>query len=321
MSQEAPRIVDMQNVTLAFEPDVGVFDLSLYVPQGSIFGLIGPSGAGKTTTVRLMVGVYPAQQGTIDVLGSDPVRFGPRMRERIGYMPQHFMLYPELTVRENMRFIASLYGLGWFSRRERINEMLELVEMSDADRRLGRNLSGGMRRRLQLAGALLNEPDLLFADEPTAGIDPALRSRLWEYLQAYRDRGKTLFVTTQYVNEAAYCDLVAVMREGRLLYVDTPEGLRSRALGGEIVAIKVGDDRVFDALRLLDVQPLVRRANRLPGEPGVIHVYVDDSSEAVPDIVELFNEQSDIEVLQAERYEPPFDDIFRILMEKEQVRA
>ncbi len=123
------------------------------------------------------------------------------------------------------------------------------------------------------------------------------------------------------MNEAAYCDLVAVMRDGRLLYVDTPAGLRQRALGGDIVALKVADSAVLDALRLLDVQPLVRRAIRLPAEPGLIHVYVDDSSEALPDIIELFNEQSDIEITQAERYEPPFDDIFRILMEKEQVRA
>lgn len=317
MSEQAERIVNMEDVTLAFEPGVGVFDLSLYVPEGSIFGLIGPSGSGKTTTVRLMLGVYQPDEGKIRVLGKEPAQFSHRTRESIGYMPQQFVLYPELTTRENLNFVASLYGISWFGRREKIDEMLELVELMPADDRLATKLSGGMQRRLSLAAALLNRPRILFADEPTAGIDPELRSRVWEYLQEYRAEGNTLFITTQYVNEAAYCDLVAVMRGGRLMTVDTPDGLRRRALGGEIVALTVAPDRTLETLRILEGQPGVHRALRMTNEPGHIHVFVDNAGEMLPDIISGFTRHSDIDVRHAERYDPPFDDIFRMLMEEE----
>lgn len=317
---EKERIVNLKGVTLSFEPGVGVFDLSLYVPEGTIFGLIGPSGSGKTTTVRLMLGVYRPDEGEIRVLGEEPAHFTNHTREQIGYMQQQFVLYPDLTTRENLNFAASIYGISPFNRRERINEMLDLVELRDADSRLARNLSGGMRRRLSLASALLNGPRLLFADEPTAGIDPALRSRVWEYLEEYRERGNTLFITTQYVNEAAYCDLVAVMRGGRLFTVDTPEGLRRQALGGEIVSLTVAPERTLEAVRILEMQSGVLKTHRVNNEPGRINVYVERSDEMLPDLIGMFARQSDIDIRQAERYEPPFDDVFRMLMQAEDDR-
>jgi len=310
----------MHDVRLEFQPGVGVFDLSLYVPDGAVFGLVGPSGSGKTTTVRLMLGVYHPDEGEIQVLGEEPARFHNRTRERVGYMPQQFILYPELTVRENLNFVASLYGISWFQRGKRIDEMLELVELKPAEKRLASKLSGGMQRRLQLAAALLNRPRLLFADEPTAGIDPELRSRVWDYLQEYRAQGNTLFITTQYVNEAAYCDLVAVMRAGRLMTVDTPEGLRRRALGGEVIALTVAPERTLETVRLLEREPGVLRTHRIGSQPGRIHVYVENSGEMLPDIISLFARGSDIDIQQAEKYEPPFDDIFRILMQQEDER-
>ncbi|HOA24845.1 MAG TPA: ABC transporter ATP-binding protein [Aggregatilineales bacterium] len=319
-SASSERIVDMHDVRLEFQPGVGVFDLSLYVPDGAVFGLVGPSGSGKTTTVRLMLGVYHPDEGEIQVLGEEPARFHNRTRERVGYMPQQFILYPELTVRENLNFVASLYGISWFQRGKRIDEMLELVELKPAEKRLASKLSGGMQRRLQLAAALLNRPRLLFADEPTAGIDPELRSRVWDYLQEYRAQGNTLFITTQYVNEAAYCDLVAVMRAGRLMTVDTPEGLRRRALGGEVIALTVAPERTLETVRLLEREPGVLRTHRIGSQPGRIHVYVENSGEMLPDIISLFARGSDIDIQQAEKYEPPFDDIFRILMQQEDER-
>lgn len=319
-SHSSERIVDMHDVKLEFQPGVGVFDLSLYVPDGAVFGLVGPSGSGKTTTVRLMLGVYHPDEGEIRVLGEEPARFHNRTRERVGYMPQQFILYPELTVRENLNFVASLYGISWFQRGKRIDEMLDLVELKPAEKRLASKLSGGMQRRLQLAAALLNRPRLLFADEPTAGIDPELRSRVWDYLQEYRAQGNTLFITTQYVNEAAYCDLVAVMRAGRLMTVDTPEGLRRRALGGEVIALTVAPERTLETVRLLEREPGVLRTHRIGRQPGRIHVYVENSGEMLPDIISLFARGSDIDIQQAEKYEPPFDDIFRILMQQEDER-
>src|SRR4029078_9599481 len=216
-----PIMVHAEHVEKVFSGDVGVFDLNFEVPTGTIFGMIGPSGCGKTTTVRLMTGLYKPDRGNLSVLNRVPSKFSTRTRERLGYMPQHFVLYPNLTVWENLNFVASLYGLGYFSRRKRLEYALDFVELSDVRGRLGSQLSGGMQRRLELACALVHDPLLLFADEPTAGLDPMLRQTIWSECRGLRDAGRTLVVTTQYVGEAEYCDQVAVLARGRLVALGT----------------------------------------------------------------------------------------------------
>jgi ABC-2 type transport system ATP-binding protein len=315
-AQLPPVMVDAQGVTRAFTDDAGVFDLSFEVPTGTIFGMIGPSGSGKTTTVRLMTGLYKPDGGSMRVLGRDPAKFSAGTRERIGYMPQQFVLYPNLTVWENLNFVASLYGLGYFKRRKRLEYVLDLVELGPARKRLGSQLSGGMQRRLELACSLVHDPLLLFADEPTAGIDPVLRNKFWEHFRELRDEGRTLFVTTQYVGEAAYCDYVAVMREGRLLHVDTPAGLRRTALGGEVIKLVVAPARSLDAVQMLQRHPAVSDVRRSRGQPGLLYVYTDEAGTTLPLIFELFKGHSDITIEQAQEYQPPFDDIFVRLMEQ-----
>src|SRR4051812_16770707 len=219
-------LIRAQQIEKKFSADVGVFDLNFELPTGTIFGMIGPSGCGKTTTVRLMTGLYKPDRGSLTVMNRVPSKFSPRDRERLGYMPQQFVLYPNLTVWENLNFVASLYGMGYFSRRKRLLSVLDFAELGDARSRLGSQLSGGEQRRLELACSLVHNPLLLFADEPTAGVDPVLRGKFWDHFRELRHQGRTLFVTTQYVGEAAYCDLVGVMRNGRLLHIDTPAGLR-----------------------------------------------------------------------------------------------
>ena len=172
------------------------------------------------------------------VLGEEPRRFRRQTRERIGYMPQSFTLYPDLTVRENVDFVASLFGMLWRSRRRRTREVLELVDLWDVRGRRAGRLSGGMQRRLELAGALVHDPALLFLDEPTAGIDPLLRGRVWDELHRLRDEGRTLLVTTQYVNEAESCDQVALIAGGRLIALATPAELRRLAAGGDVIEIE-----------------------------------------------------------------------------------
>src|SRR3712207_4171339 len=166
--------IEMQHVTKRFGDKVAVNDVSMTVPAGQIFGVVGPSGCGKTTTVRMMTGVYTPTEGSLRVLGATPRTFEKRARERIGYMPQEFVLYPTLTVWENLNFVASLYGLNWFRRRKRLEQLLDFVELREARNRLAENISGGMKRRLELACSLVHNPELLFADEPTAGVDPVL---------------------------------------------------------------------------------------------------------------------------------------------------
>lgn len=319
MAEQVDNAVDMFNTSLHFSEETGVFNLDIHVPPGVIFGMIGPSGSGKTTTIRLMLGLYKPNEGEIRVLGEDPRHFSHRTRARIGYMPQHFVLYPNLTVGENLGFVSSIYGMNPFTRGRRLREVLDFVELSDARNRLAKNLSGGMLRRLALAGGLVHNPVLLFADEPTAGVDPVLRGKFWDQFRNLRDTGHTLFVTTQYVGEAAYCDYVAVMREGRILLIDTPEGLRKTAMGGEIVAFVVDAQNVLPATHALIRHPMVRNVYHRPqhGKPGLLHVYVEEASEALPVLFNMFrDEYKDITIHTAEEYTPPFDDIFIELMQQ-----
>jgi len=315
--QGSPQsIILADQIEKAFGEDAGVFDLSFEVPSGTIFGLIGPSGCGKTTTVRLMTGLYKPDRGNLLVLGRNPSRFGLRTRERIGYMPQHFVLYPNLTVWENLNFVASLYGMGYFRRRKWLEQALDFVELSDVRKRLSSQLSGGMQRRLELACTLVHDPLLIFADEPTAGIDPVLRGKFWDHFRNLRDQGRTLFVTTQYVGEAAYCDLVGVMRAGRLIHVDTPDNLRRAAFGGEIIQLVVDPGQAYDVAKLLQQQPFVKDTRRSPERPGLLYLYVEDASDTLPQVFNVMKEHPEVTVQQADKYMPPFDDVFIRLMEQ-----
>lgn len=315
--EQTHNAVEMHKLYRAFNEHTGVFDLHMELPEGAIFGLIGPSGCGKTTTVRLVAGLYKPDSGTLRVLGQEPQRFTMRTRERIGYMPQQFVLYPNLNVRENIEFVASLYGLSKSERNRRISTLLELVELEDATKRLGSQLSGGMKRRLELACALVHNPMLLLADEPTAGIDPLLRNKFWEHFRHLRDESRTLLVTTQYVGEAAYCDMVGVMRQGRLLYIDTPDGLRKRALGGEVIRLTVPPQQIHTAMHIIWQHPLVTDVRR-SRTPGKIDILVPHAAETLPDMVRHFDDHSAIAVEQIEEYLPPFDDIFMMLIEQDE---
>jgi ABC-2 type transport system ATP-binding protein len=317
VSTEQPP-VELRDVTLRFSEEAGVEDLTLQVPAGTIFGLIGPSGSGKTTTVRLCTGVYRPQQGSIRVLGQRPGRANRRLREQIGYVPQLFTLYPNLTAWENLSFVASLYGLPYRGRRRVMSQLLDFVELGAAKHRLGRQLSGGMQRRLMLASALIHNPNLIFADEPTAGIDPVLRNKFWEHFRELRDQGRTLFVTTQYVGEVAGCDLVGVMREGRLVLVDTPDGLRQTALGGEIIRLVVEPEGVRLAAEVLIRHPAVNDVRRERGEPGTLFLTVEEAGEALPALIGLLGETPGVTVRVAEEYLPPFDDVLVSLLRQDE---
>lgn len=314
-------LVELQGVTLSFGEQAGVEALSLEVPPGTIFGLIGPSGSGKTTTVRLLTGVYRPQAGTVRVLGQTPDRDNKGLRERTGYVPQLFTLYPNLTVWENLNFVASLYGMPWFGRRRRLMDVLDFVELGPARNRLGRNLSGGMQRRLSLACALAHQPTLIFADEPTAGIDPVLRTKFWDHFRALRDEGRTMFVTTQYVGEVAACDLVGVMREGRLLYVETPEGLRRAAMGGELVRLVVNPEATRTAAQALLRLPQVNDVRLARGEePGTLMVLAEDAGAVLPAIFATLGDMPEVAIKVAEEYQPPFDEILVALLEQAEAR-
>ncbi|HEY3427852.1 MAG TPA: ABC transporter ATP-binding protein, partial [Acidimicrobiia bacterium] len=283
------------------------FDLDLEVPEGSIFGFIGPSGSGKTTTIRLMTGVVRQDSGELSVLGKRPVEFDRKARSELGYMPQLSVLYPELSIKQNLAFAASLFGMGWRARRQSIKDTLKFVELWDDRHRLLREASGGMQRRLALAATLIHKPELLFLDEPTAGIDPVLRRKFWDHFVELKQQGRTLFVTTQYVGEAAYCDRVGILAEGRLLTVDTPEGLRRQAMGGEVLDVKFAQP-----LDLIQVEEMVKLTSATHWDQrgaGEYRLIVEDAGDASPALGAWATERG-LEVESAEPYLPPFDDVF-----------
>ncbi|MDX1413257.1 MAG: ABC transporter ATP-binding protein [Candidatus Promineifilaceae bacterium] len=307
-------VVHMEGVTKRFGDVAAVSDVTLQVPQGSIFGFIGPSGCGKTTTVRLLIGNYGLTEGQINVLGRTPEKFGRDDQKRIGYMPQLFILYPELTVWENLNFAASIYGYP-LDRKKRLRELLDLVELTGHEKKMVRNISGGMQRRLSLAATLIHDPDLIFLDEPTAGIDPVLRRKFWDHFQILKERGHTLFVTTQYVGEAAYCDYVGVMRKGELLMVETPEMLRYKAMGGHVVILRTLEPMPLEAIVALEDHTLTKGEVTFR-DPLTARLTVEDASKAIPQLLD-WCDNFGVMVESINEFVPPFDDVFVMIMEQQ----
>lgn len=302
--------VTMEGLTKRFGDDIAVDRITLAVAPGTIVGIIGPSGAGKTTLVRLMTGALSPTGGEVRVMGEDPLHFRRETRERIGYMPQSFALYPDLTTRENVDFVASLFGLLWWRRRRRTREVLQWVDLWDVRGRRAGRLSGGMQRRLELASALVHDPTIAFLDEPTAGIDPLLRATIWRELDRLRDQGRTLLVTTQYVNEAEQCDAVLLISEGRVIATGTPDELRRNAMGGDEVVIDTREP--IDASVLRDVPDVRRLEQRGPTQ---VRVTVADSSATLPDLVEAITAKGG-DVVSAAEARPSFDEVFALLVER-----
>jgi ABC-2 type transport system ATP-binding protein len=298
------------------ETDV-VKDVSFEVDGGQIFGIVGPSGSGKTTLIRMLLGVLLPTAGELQVLDRRPSKFRRRDRERIGYMPQRFILFPELSVMENLHFAASMYGVSWFRRGKRMRAVLDFVELWDARSRPAGLLSGGMQRRLELAATLIHNPELIVLDEPTAGVDPVLRAKFWEHFRQLRDAGRTIIATTQYVTESEYCDKLMVLKEGRLLTIGTPDAIRREALGGETVIVSGADldRRAVLTLRAVEGVNQVRRL-----DDDHLEVTVDDAAPMVPQLREALR-AADVDGGKVDAQHPTFDDVFVRLMEKEDARV
>lgn len=308
----AERVVDVRGLSKIFGHLKVLADVDLEVVRSEMFGLVGPSGCGKTTLVRTLVGQLKPTDGKVSVLGQMPIHFSTGDREAIGYAPQQFFLYPTLTVMGNALFVARLYGLGWRHRRRRAREVLQWLDLWEARDRLAGQTSGGMQRRLLLATALMHEPRLLIVDEPTAGLDPAIRQTIWEHLHHLRDEGTTIVLTTQFLDEAEYCDRVAVMSAGAVIATGTPDELRREALSGEVVEVEVEkatDGSVAAALAVKGVLELEARSDKR------LRFLVDDSATVVPLLVEAL--RSNGATVQSVRPEvPTFDEVFLKLVRR-----
>lgn len=310
----AGNVVETQDLTKTFGEAMAVQSLTMQVPHGTIFGFVGPSGCGKTTTIRLLTGLSKPTSGSLSVLGKNPATFLKSDREKIGYLIQQFVLYPELSVWENLNFAASFYGVGLF-RRGHLDRLLEFVELTGDKHKLARDLSGGMKRRLSLAATLVHNPELLFLDEPTAGIDPILRRKFWDYFKELQAEGHSLFITTQYVGEAAFCDLVGVMYEGRLLMIETPDGLRRKAYGGDLIGIRTNEEIRYEHRHQLENLPFVHGKVRMINDQEV-EVIVENADIAVALLLEWCQAQN-LTVAMLEQQSPSFDDVFIRIIETE----
>lgn len=293
-------------------------DLDLSIPRGAIFGLIGPSGCGKTTTVRLTNGVYRPDEGRVELLGMDASRMRARDRASIGYLPQRPALFDDLSLWENLNFHASLNGVR-FRRRRRLEELLELVDLSDDRRKLVHQSSGGMQRRLALAATLVHRPPVLLLDEPTAGIDPILRRRFWEHFRSLGEAGHTLVVTTQHVDEAAHCDVVGLLDEGRLAAIGSPDELRRQAVGGEIIEVEV--DRVLEDRNLIELTGLVGATSYERLDARRMRLIVDDAGRVLPRVVAELDGHG-VGVVHAGHVVLPYDEMFiRLVTDTREVAA
>jgi ABC-2 type transport system ATP-binding protein len=235
----ADAAVFIDNLTKRFDSFIAVDAISLTVPKGQIFGFLGPNGAGKSTTIRMLCGILPPTTGTGTVAGFSITSQPERIKENIGYMSQRFSLYEDLTVEENIAFYAGVYRLPAAKRRERAEWVIAMAGLTERRASLAGELSGGWRQRLALGCAILHEPPIVFLDEPTSGVDPLSRRKFWELIYSMANNGVTVFVTTHYMDEAEYCDRLAMIYRGELVAVGTPEELkRERMVDGRLPSLE-----------------------------------------------------------------------------------
>jgi ABC-2 type transport system ATP-binding protein len=224
-------VIKVENLTRRFGDFVAVDHINFEVSAGEVVGYLGPNGSGKTTTIRMLLGLLEPSDGKATVLGFDAFKQSEEVRARAGYMSQKFAIYDDLTVLENLTFYGGVYGIR---DKARITHTLELVGLKGHDATLTRSLSAGWRQRLALGIALVHEPKLLFLDEPTSGVDPTARRAFWDLIYELAENGVTILVTTHYMDEAEYCERVGIMRDGKLLAMDTPSNLKRDIIPGDV---------------------------------------------------------------------------------------
>jgi len=298
-----PPAVHVENLTRYFGDFLAVDHVSFEMGEGEIVGFVGPNGSGKTTTIRMLLGLLSPSEGRATVLGFDSFRESEQVRARAGYMSQKFAIYDDLTVWENLRFYGGVYGI---TAKGRIAQTLAHVGLTGHEKELTRSLSAGWRQRLALAIALVHQPKLLFLDEPTSGVDPNARRAFWDLIYELAGEGVTVFVTTHYMDEAEYCGRIGMMRDGKLLAMDTPANLKKSVLPGPVW-------EVF-------AEPLAQGLAQLAGIEGVLrvglagdHLRTITNKEVDADKLNNSLEAKGITVSRVLPGEPTLEDVFLTL--------
>ena len=304
---EGDGVIVARGLTRSFKGGIeAVRCLDLTVGAGEVFGFLGPNGAGKTTTVRMLCTLLPPTAGGATVAGMDVVKNAPAVRQRIGVALQEIGLDPAQSGRELLELQCGLYGITGKRGRQRARELLELVGLTEAAERRTKTYSGGMKRRLDLASALVHSPEVLFLDEPTTGLDPASRLTIWDEVRRINGEGATVFLTTQYLEEAdRLCDRLAIIDDGRIVAAGTPHELKA-ALGHDVVSVSLnGADPTDTGAALASLPGL----ERVVAEPDALALYVDDGAGSIVEIVRRL-ERKRISVGAISVARPSLDDVF-----------
>ena len=300
---ETPAIETIE-LTKRFDHFTAVDQVSFRVQRGQIFGFLGPNGAGKTTTMRMLLALLAPTSGQARVLGYDVVHQAAEVRRRIGYMSQRFSLYNDLTVEENLNFFGGVYGVRNRQLRTSKEAALQMAGLRGRERELTRNLSGGWRQRLALGCAILHEPEVLFLDEPTAGVDPISRREFWDLLYQLSDRGRTVFVTTHYMDEAEHCHQLAFIQRGRLVALGSPEQIKQEKMHGQVVEIDCSDpDAAVSVLRSAG------RFQEVSLYGALIHVVAPEAAALEAEIRRLLQERQ-ITIRHLAPIAPSLEDVF-----------
>lgn len=300
---EGAKAIEVSGLTRRFGSLMAVDGLSFHVTAGEIFGLVGPDGAGKTTTLRMLAGVLPPDAGAVRVAGSDVVRDPEGAKNHLSYMPQRFGLYEDLTVDENIRFYADIFAVKMKAREERAAQLLRAAGMSEFRDRLAGKLSGGMKQKLGLVCALIHTPKVILLDEPTTGVDPVSRRDFWRILYSLLAEGVAILTTTAYLDEAERCHRVALMHQGRLLFCDTPGKLKQR-LPGAAVGVFSPEARAAHAA-LAGAEGVVGML--LAGDK--VHLGVDDAARRIPELRARL-ESAGVPFEEIRPIEPNLEDLF-----------
>ena len=298
-----------ENLVKRFGEFTAVDEVSFAVHPGEIFGFLGPNGSGKTTTIRMMLGLLTPTSGNVEVLGVPVLEQPEAIRSRVGYMSQRFSLYNDLTVLQNLRFYGTAYGLSNKELNQQIDRALQMAGLEGRENMRTHELSGGWRQRLALGAAILHEPEVLFLDEPTAGVDPLSRRDFWELLYQLVADGVTVFVTTHYMDEAEHCHRLALLQRGQIIASGSPDEMRNQGMHGQVLEIVSSDSaRAVKVLRAAKIE------GRLPLESvelygSLVHV-IAEGADSLQEALALELKRSEIESGRMAVIEPSLEDVF-----------
>ncbi|MDP2303152.1 MAG: ABC transporter ATP-binding protein [Ignavibacteria bacterium] len=304
--------IEVNNLTKEFGKFTAVDNVNFNVKQGEIFGFLGANGAGKSTTIRMLIGILEPTSGDALVSGYSIKNQSDLVKKNIGYMSQKFSLYNDLTVVENIRFFAGIYGLDGKKYEERKKWVLKVANLENMENVITSSLPGGIKQRLALGTAVIHEPKIVFLDEPTSGVDPISRRNFWDLINELSDGGTTVLVTTHYLDEAEFCNDIILINAGKLIAQGNSTELKSNYIKNPILEIE--SDRVVDSLEILEKEKWV-------GETSIfgnyIHVILNDSTINEQHIYQLLQEKNGIAVKRVEKITPTLEDVFIHLIEKD----